>query len=266
MHPHTLAHVQCMRALHARTVCVYMCEHTGCMCAVNASMPRIPHTRLGAAVGPSKHRQVALRVRYADLFLHGKCTHARCPSSSMVHRCVAFCALQSCGPHSAWLHPLVTRTLPCAHVRTRAQVMEMMTGGELFDRILEKSKYTEAEAAIVVRDIADALYYCHSHKIAHRDLKVRALRCIQAGVPNTRTFGWLPCPCARLPACLQPENLLYADRSESARIKIADFGFACRRVDDAPMDLPCGTPGYVGMFCSPRYHAPPRTMWPHAAT
>ena len=72
-------------------------------------------------------------------------------------------------------------------------VMECMTGGELFDRIVEKSKYSEAEAAVVVRKIVSALVYCHARGIVHRDLK--------------------------------PENLLYTDKTDAAEIKIADFGW-----------------------------------------
>ena len=73
-------------------------------------------------------------------------------------------------------------------------VMELMTGGELFDRIVEKEHYSEKEAADTIRPVVDALRYCHSTGIIHRDLK--------------------------------PENLLYATRDENSIIKISDFGLA----------------------------------------
>jgi len=92
-------------------------------------------------------------------------------------------------------------------------VMELMTGGELFDRIVQKSKYGEAEAATLIRKLADALAYCHSRGIVHRDLK--------------------------------PENLLYTDETDNAEIKIADFGLAKLLNQSQIMATACGTPGYV---------------------
>ena len=50
-------------------------------------------------------------------------------------------------------------------------VTELMTGGELFDRIVEKEYYSERDAQRVVRTIADTLNYCHIKDIVHRDLK-----------------------------------------------------------------------------------------------
>ena len=50
-------------------------------------------------------------------------------------------------------------------------VMELVTGGELFDRIVERGNFTEADAAVVMKTLCDALRYLHGKKIVHRDLK-----------------------------------------------------------------------------------------------
>ena len=73
-------------------------------------------------------------------------------------------------------------------------VLELVTGGELFDRIVAKSSYTEREAANTIGTLCGALGHLHALKIVHRDLK--------------------------------PENILYANESEEALIKVADFGLA----------------------------------------
>lgn len=49
-----------------------------------------------------------------------------------------------------------------------------VTGGELFDRIVDKGQYTERDAARIVRSILQAVNYLHEMGIAHRDLKVRS--------------------------------------------------------------------------------------------
>jgi calcium/calmodulin-dependent protein kinase I len=54
-------------------------------------------------------------------------------------------------------------------------VMEYMMGGELFDKIVEKTFYCEKEAADSFRPIVDAVRYCHKLGIVHRDLKVRVI-------------------------------------------------------------------------------------------
>ena len=50
-------------------------------------------------------------------------------------------------------------------------VTEKMLGGELFDRIVQKSYYNEKEARDVCVILFDAMKYCHDHHVAHRDLK-----------------------------------------------------------------------------------------------
>jgi len=92
-------------------------------------------------------------------------------------------------------------------------VMELVTGGELFDMIVAKGSYTEKDAAQVMCTLCGALEYLHSQKIVHRDLK--------------------------------PENILLADNSENAPIKIADFGLARVVSGKDLMKTACGTPGYV---------------------
>ena len=91
-------------------------------------------------------------------------------------------------------------------------VLELLAGGELFDRIVEKENYSEKEAADTIRPIVDAIRYCHSLGIIHRDLK--------------------------------PENLLYLTNDEGSMIKITDFGLA-RFVQNELATTACGTPNYV---------------------
>jgi len=92
-------------------------------------------------------------------------------------------------------------------------VMELVTGGELFDRIVAKGQYTEKDAAKVMFTLCDALGYLHNKGIVHRDLK--------------------------------PENILLATPDNDAAIKIADFGLARMISQTTMMKTACGTPGYV---------------------
>lgn len=90
-------------------------------------------------------------------------------------------------------------------------VMDLLIGGELFDRIVKKGSFSEAEAASQVKQVTSALIYMHKNGVVHRDLK--------------------------------PENLLFETKSDYSTIKIIDFGLA--KVNDDAMRTPCGTPGYV---------------------
>ena len=92
-------------------------------------------------------------------------------------------------------------------------VTELMSGGELFDRIVTKTFYNEKEARDVCKILFEALNYCHKKNVAHRDLK--------------------------------PENLLLVSKHDDKNIKIADFGFAKRVSGSKYLLTQCGTPEYV---------------------
>lgn len=89
-----------------------------------------------------------------------------------------------------------------------------VTGGELFDRIVEKGSYTEKDAADLIRQVLDAVAYMHREGVVHRDLK--------------------------------PENLLYQNQEEDSKIMISDFGLS-KMEDSGIMATACGTPGIFGL-------------------
>eukprot|EP00117_Sycon_ciliatum_P008142 scpid43666/ scgid0382/ MAP kinase-activated protein kinase 5; p38-regulated/activated protein kinase len=99
-----------------------------------------------------------------------------------------------------------------AHPRNRLLVvMDLMSGGELFDRIKAKRSFTEREASEVMNQVVSAVRHLHSQNIAHRDLK--------------------------------PENLLLRDKSDNIHIELTDFGFA--KIDNGTLQTPQFTPYYV---------------------
>jgi serine/threonine protein kinase len=95
-------------------------------------------------------------------------------------------------------------------------VTELMCGGELFDRILEKKFFSERDAAMYTQKILEAVSYLHSHGVVHRDLK--------------------------------PDNILFTELGKEGELKIVDFGFALdlmsnKRMMQAQAQL--GTQGYA---------------------
>ncbi|XP_014669540.1 PREDICTED: MAP kinase-activated protein kinase 2-like [Priapulus caudatus] len=111
-------------------------------------------------------------------------------------------------------------------------IMEIMTGGELFNRIQERADtpFTEREAAAIVRQIAEAIAYLHGMNIAHRDLK--------------------------------PENLLYTDKGKHATLKLTDFGFAKETQNFNSLQTPCYTPYYVAPeVLGPEHYDKSCDMW-----
>jgi calcium/calmodulin-dependent protein kinase I len=99
-------------------------------------------------------------------------------------------------------------------------IMDLVKGGELFDKIIQRGQYSEADAAVLVAQILSAVAYMHAHGVCHRDLK--------------------------------PENLLCAE-DEELYIRIADFGLS-KAYGGEDMVTICGTPDYVApevLDCKP---------------
>ncbi|RLO01789.1 hypothetical protein DYB28_010270 [Aphanomyces astaci] len=92
-------------------------------------------------------------------------------------------------------------------------VMDLVEGGELFDRIVDKEFYTEKECRDLIKILLDTITYCHGLGIVHRDLK--------------------------------PDNILMTSRDDDASIKIADFGLAKQDSQDDNLVSSCGTPEYI---------------------
>jgi len=92
-------------------------------------------------------------------------------------------------------------------------ITELVTGGELFDKIVELGSYSEKNAALLVTKMVSAIDYLHENGIVHRDLK--------------------------------PENLLLREPNNIIDIKIADFGLSKIVSQKVMMQTACGTPGYV---------------------
>jgi len=92
-------------------------------------------------------------------------------------------------------------------------LLDRKIGGELFDRMMERGRFSEEYTRYILRQIGSAVAYLHRKNIVHRDLK--------------------------------PENMLFDDRTGLSRICLADFGFAKIVSEGESLNTPCGTPAYV---------------------
>uniref|UniRef100_A0A674NDJ5 calcium/calmodulin-dependent protein kinase n=1 Tax=Takifugu rubripes TaxID=31033 RepID=A0A674NDJ5_TAKRU len=93
-------------------------------------------------------------------------------------------------------------------------VFDLVTGGELFEDIVAREYYSEADASHCIQQILEAVLHCHQMGVVHRDLK--------------------------------PENLLLASKLKGAAVKLADFGLAIEVQGDQQAWFGfAGTPGYL---------------------
>uniref|UniRef100_A0A8C7KRE6 calcium/calmodulin-dependent protein kinase n=1 Tax=Oncorhynchus kisutch TaxID=8019 RepID=A0A8C7KRE6_ONCKI len=93
-------------------------------------------------------------------------------------------------------------------------LFDLVTGGELFEDIVAREYYSEADASHCIQQILEAVLHCHQSGVVHRDLK--------------------------------PENLLLASKCKNAAVKLADFGLAIEVQGDQQAWFGfAGTPGYL---------------------
>jgi len=90
---------------------------------------------------------------------------------------------------------------------------ELMSGGDLFERIAQKKFYVENDARDVSKRLLQAVAHCHSMNIVHRDLK--------------------------------PENFFLCSDNNDSELKVGDFGFATKATSEEELLTKCGTPTYV---------------------
>lgn len=91
-------------------------------------------------------------------------------------------------------------------------VIDLVTGGELFDKIVELEFYSEKSAAGLMHQIVSVVAYLHNKDIVHRDLK--------------------------------PENLLFEDKT-AVKLKLCDFGLAEIVTKGTVLQAVVGSPTYM---------------------
>uniref|UniRef100_A0A2P2HYU1 Serine/threonine-protein kinase H1 homolog n=1 Tax=Hirondellea gigas TaxID=1518452 RepID=A0A2P2HYU1_9CRUS len=98
---------------------------------------------------------------------------------------------------------------------TSGVVLELMTGGDIFDRLFDTGTYCERDAVKVLKQVLEGVEYLHAIGITHRDIK--------------------------------PNNVLYYQPGKESRVVITDFGMAHirRSASDVLMNEVCGTPEYL---------------------
>ncbi|XP_059385734.1 caM kinase-like vesicle-associated protein [Carassius carassius] len=109
-------------------------------------------------------------------------------------------------------HPNILQLVDVYETRKEYYLfLELATGREVFDWILDQGYYSERDTSNVIRQVMEAVAYLHSLKIVHRNLKL--------------------------------ENLVYYNRLKHSKIVISDFHLA--KLEDGLIKEPCGTPEYL---------------------
>lgn len=116
-------------------------------------------------------------------------------------------------------------------------IMELCTGGELFEEVMHRGRFSEKEAAETVRQLASALDCCHSKYVVHRDVK---LENILLAKPVKRKVSRRERKEAELSGGESPEN-----QRPRLHVKLGDFGLAqCLRKNQKITEV-AGSPYYM---------------------
>lgn len=113
-------------------------------------------------------------------------------------------------------HPNIIKLYECFEdPRNMYLVMELCTGGELFDAIIDAGTFTESQAASLMKQMVSGISYMHSNSCCHRDLK--------------------------------PENYILPSKCaiDSVQLKLIDFGLSCKCAPGQQLSTKVGTPYYV---------------------
>ncbi|CAM8910232.1 unnamed protein product [Rhodiola kirilowii] len=113
-------------------------------------------------------------------------------------------------------------------------VMELCEGGELFDRIVARGRYTERAAANVTRTIVELVQMCHKHGVIHRDIR--------------------------------PENVLFTNENETASLKLIDFGLSTFSKPGEIFHDIIGSPYYMAPEVLRRNYGPKIDVWSAGVT
>lgn len=104
--------------------------------------------------------------------------------------------------------------------KTLIMIMEVATGGEVYQYVHEKKKLPEIIARRIIYQVIDAISYCHERRVVHRDLKL--------------------------------ENILFIDTPEEDQnldIKVIDFGIAGVVRHDSGDKVDAGSLAYMSPEC-----------------
>merc|ERR1711998_818126 len=115
-------------------------------------------------------------------------------------------------------NPHCVRLFEVYETETEVQmVLELLAGADLFDRIIQKQKYSEEEGKQLIARVCLGVKHLHDQHVIHRDLK--------------------------------PENILLVSQEDDIDSKVADFGLSRLFPEGGPREQKtgtlCGTPGYV---------------------